>query len=146
MAKEKLTGRVSYRLGGEEFRQIQRLAAAKDLSPDDWCREAAREKLAAIRAQTARGQAGSQVQGQPTQPAPPSQSQGQKMTVGELILFQELIRLRWLFQTSLRYFGKDGLTVEGWNYLSDQANRLDGQARKMAEDWLVTYGVLKPKS
>lgn len=163
MAKEKLTERISYRLGGEEHRHIQRLAAGKNLTPDEWCREIVREKLAAIRAQASQGLASStrqmvanadrvaaqsQAQARPAEPpAAPSQPPGQVLTRGERILFEELVRLRWMVETGMQmHLRGGGVGIDKWNYLVDQVNKIGaGKATEMVNDWLVKYGV-KPRT
>lgn len=149
MAKRKLTVKISYRIDEEEFRQIQRLVAGTELSAGDWCREAAREKVAAMRPQASRAPSSSMT----LMPAhgTGNQTHGEQlqkvggMTNGEMILFHEVIRLRWFFQESLRYMGRGALTPDNWNHLIDQVNKLGGFTDDLASDWLVKYGVLKPK-
>ena len=144
MPKEKLTERISYRIGGEELRQIQRVAAGK-MSPDDWCRAAVREKLAWLRAQ---GAPKPQPQIQPAAPpAAPSQPPGQVLSRGEMILFEELVRLRWMVETGMQiHLRGGGVSIDHWNYMIEQVNKIGaGKAKEMVEGWLVKYGV-KPKS
>jgi hypothetical protein len=160
MPKEKLTGRVSYRLEGEELKQVRRLAAGKNLSPNDWCREIVREKLAAIRAQASQGLASStrqmvahadrvvaQTQARPAETAAPSQPPGQVLTRGERILFEELVRLRWMVETGMQmHLRGGGVGIDKWNYLVDQVNKIGaGKAKEMVDEWLVKYGV-KPRT
>lgn len=142
MEKENLTEKISYRLECEEFRQIQRLVAGKKLSPGDWRREAAREKLAAIRAQASRAPSSSMA----TAPADGAGTQTQRVQVmsgPELALFFESVRLRWLLQEFLSCLARRELTPEACHSLIDQADRPDGPARKLAARLLAMYG---PKS
>jgi hypothetical protein len=149
MENEILKERIGFRLTTEELRQIQRLAVGKRLKPGPWCREAVRQVMAAIRVQASRAQSPSA--------APASANQGgnqtqvgqvqrvELMTTGERVLFHEVIRLRWFLQESLRYIGKGALTPENWNHIVNQVNKIGGYTDEIAHDWLVQYGVLKPK-
>jgi hypothetical protein len=144
MAKENLTERIGFRLRGEEFKQVARLAAGKDVSPDDWCREIVREKLAAMHAQVSRSPASS------TAPVPAdragNQSQeGPLITGPELMIFRESIRLRWLLQEFLNCCAGETLTSETARHLVQQANRADGPVDDLAKKLLINYGILKPK-
>jgi hypothetical protein len=140
MAKENLTERIGFRLRGEEFKQVVRLATGKDVSPDDWCREAVREKLAAIRAEASRVPASSMAPVSADRAG--SQAQGSNpMTPGEVVLFLELTRLRWLFQEFVSCLGRDALTPEACRLLHDQANKPDGPVTELAKKWMRIYRV-----
>jgi hypothetical protein len=144
MAKENLTERIGFRLRGEEFKQVVRLAAGKDVSPDDWCREVVREKLATVQAQASRSPVSS------TAPVPadwagnPSQ-QGPLITGAELVIFRESVRLRWLLQEFLNCCARETLTSETARHLVQEANRADGPVDDLAKKLLVNYGILKSK-
>ena len=138
MAKKKLTKKVGFRMEDEEFRLAQRLAAGKDLSPGDWCRQVVREKLAAICAQASRAPSSSMA----TVPADGAgnQSQGlQVMTGPELVLFFESVRFRWLLQEFLDYWGRGELTPKVCRFLIDQTNRANGPATELARKLLAIY-------
>lgn len=143
MAKEKLTERVGFRLRGEEFKQIVRVATGKDLSPDDWCREVVREKLATIRAQASGVSASS--------PAPAPADRAGNQTQEELpvrkvefALVRESIRVRWLLQEFLSYCARETLTPEACRRLIDQVNKPDRSVDELAKKFLVAYGIWKP--
>lgn len=137
MAKEKLTERIGFRLTGEEFRQIQRLAAGKDQSPSDWCREIVTRALALMRAQAQADRAanGREGQAQFTEP----------MTRAEVMQFHETIRFRILLQRFLTHCAQDTLSAEACRQLIEQVNKPDGAVKELADKCLVAYGILKPK-
>lgn len=122
MAKDKLTGRVSYRLGSQVFRQVERQAAARGISPNEWCRQAVIEKL----------------KSQAT-------SQGQALTKVEQILAEEILRLRWLIQNGMdHYLRKKTITAGEWEYFVGQAGG-GGQIRDEIRKWMEGHG-FKPTS
>ena len=138
MAKDKLTGRVSYRLGSQAFKQVQRLAAARDISTNEWCRQVVLEKL---KSQS------------PSPPTPPTQGELPQLpkaearetgefTLAEQIIIQEIMRIRWLLQYGLRhYVTKKGLvTIEEWQYLIDQASG-GGMFGESLKKWLGAYQI-----
>jgi len=144
VAKENLTERIGFRLRGEEFKQVVRLAAGKDVSPDDWCREVVREKLAAIQAQASRTPASSTASVSVDRAGTQSQD-GPPITGSELMIFRESVRLRWLLQEFLNCCAKETLTSETARHLVQQANRADGPADDLAKKLLINYGILKSK-
>jgi hypothetical protein len=144
MAKENLTERIGFRLRGEEFKQVARLAAGKDVSPDDWCREVVREKLAAIHAQASRSPASSAAS-EPGDRAGNRSQEGPPITGAELMIFRESVRLRWLLQEFLNCCAKETLTSETARHLVQQANRGDGPVDDLAKKLLMNYGILKSK-
>jgi len=144
MAKENLTERIGFRLRGEEFKQVVRLAAGKDVSPDDWCREVVREKLAAIHAQVSRSPANSTAS-VPVDRGGNQSQEGPPITGPELMIFRESVRLRWLLQEFLNCCAKETLTSETARHLVQQANRADGPADDLAKKLLINYGILKSK-
>jgi hypothetical protein len=142
MAKDKLTGRVSYRLGGQAFKQVERLAAAQNISTNEWCRQAVIEKLksqsqAMTRAETGPGQAAARAEA----------SQVQVLSRGEQILLEEIMRIRFLIYHGVQNHvgSRTGLTAEGWNYLIEQAGG-GPQFHEIMRRWLEFYGLIKPRA
>jgi len=125
MTKDKLTGRVSYRLGGQVFRQAERQAAAQNLSVNEWCRQAVIEKL--------KGQT----------PAPRAETG--RISRGELVLLEEILRIRFLIYYGVQaHIGSSfGLTSEVWKSLTDQANG-GPRFKEIAKRWLEFYGLISP--
>lgn len=137
MAKEKLTGRVSYRLGGQVFRQVERQAAAQGVSPNEWCRQAVIEKL--------RGQSQATPGAGASRAAPRDEAnQGEMLTRGEGVLVEELLRLRWLLQYGMRHYlaKKSSMNVEEWDFFVDQASGGE-QFRDALRKWLRAHGLIR---
>jgi hypothetical protein len=137
MANEKLTERIGFRLTSEELRQIQRLAAPKGQSPDDWCREIVRRTLAVIRAQAQADRAGNEREGQAQFTEP--------ITRAQIMQFQETIRARILLQEFLRHYIQGTLSPDAYRQLIEQINKPDGKIAELAEKYMIAYGVLKTK-
>jgi hypothetical protein len=144
MAKKRLTKKVGFRMDDEEFRLAQRLAAGKDLSPGDWCRQVVRERLAAICTQ-ASGAPSSSMTTMPADGAGNRTRGVQMMSAPELLLFFESVRLRWLLQEFLSGLAQRNLTPDTLRTLIDQADTPDGPARKLAVTLLARYAP-KPTS
>jgi hypothetical protein len=144
MAKKRLTKKVGFRMEDEEFRLAQRLAAGKDLSPGDWCRQVVREKLAAICAQASGAPSSSMVMTSADVGGNQKQKL-QRMSEGEVILFLESVRLRWLLQEFLDYLSRAELTPKAGRFLVDQTNRVNGPATEFARKWLKIYDGLDRK-
>jgi hypothetical protein len=131
MGKDRLTEKISYRLGGEAFRQVQRLAAAQGISVNDWCRQAVIEKLAGQRAQASQAPSG----------------QGQAVTRGEQILLEDVLRTRYLFHNTIYHYlrtNKSGLSLEMFEHIVRDSNEL--AFREWFEKWLKSHRWMKPAS
>jgi hypothetical protein len=138
MAKDKLTGRVSYRLGGQVFRQVERLAAAQDISANEWCRQAVIEKLKSESPMTLRTAARHLMPGATT-------DQSQVMTRGERILLEEILRFRYMVYKAISsHLGSmDGLTMNLWQSVVTESNG-GPNFREMLQKFLEYHGVSKP--
>ncbi len=133
MAKDKLTGRVSYRLGSQAFKQVQRLAAGQDISANEWCRQVVLEKLRS-QSQTPRSNPSAQPKAE--------ESKTEDMTLAERIMIEEVMKVRWLLQYGVRHYAmkKTQMTVEEWQYFIDQANG-GGKFLESLRKWLEVYGI-----
>jgi hypothetical protein len=141
MAKDKLTGRVSYRLGGQVFRQVERLAAAQDISANEWCRQVVIEKLKGQSQATTRAETG------PGQAARGEASQGQAVNRGEQILLEEILRTRYLFHNTIYHYlrtNKSGLSLEMFEHIVNQSNERAFQ--EWLEEWQRSRRWMKPAS
>jgi hypothetical protein len=136
MTKDKLTGRVSYRLAGQVFRQIERLAAAQDLSVNEWCRQAALEKLKNESPPSLRAATSNQT---------PRTEQSPGLSRGEQILLEEILRIRFLihFGGQAQFGSSFGLTAEAWKSLTDQVGG-GPRFKEVAKRWLEFYGLVIP--
>jgi len=138
--KETLTGRVSYRLGGEAMRQIEKLAVGQGLTPNEWCRQVVLEKLAERkRPQAAPAQpTGQSAPAPPPSPPAPAQSLGPIMNQNQAI-FEEVLRLKFLIrQLAMRYV-EGNLTGQGWNFID--INTDGNMFREVAAKWAERYGL-----
>jgi HicB family len=126
-----IDGKISYRLGGEAFRQVQRQAAAQGISVNDWCRQAVIDKLAGQRAQASQ--------------APPGQ--GQAVTRGEQILLEEVLRTRYLFHYTIYHYlrtNKSGMSLDMFEHIVNQSNERAFQ--EWLEKWQKSRRWVKPAS
>jgi hypothetical protein len=131
MAKGRLTEKISYRLGGEAFRQVQRQAAAQGISVNDWCRQAVIDKLVGQRAQASQAPL----------------SQGQAVTRGEQILLEEILRTRYLFHYTIYHYlrtNKSGMSLDMFEHIVNQSNERAFQ--EWLEKWQKSRRWVKPAS
>jgi hypothetical protein len=132
--KETLTGRVSYRLGDEAMRQVEKLAIGQGISANEWCRQAVLEKLAERkRTQAAPAQA--------TAPGPPAAapSNGPRVTEGEAMIFEEVLRLRFLIRQIVLRYMEGNLNGHGWSMIE---HFTDGNMFwEVAAKWAERHGV-----
>jgi hypothetical protein len=139
MAKDKLTGRVSYRLAGQVFRQVERQAAALDISVNDWCRQAVIEKLKNQNQERQRAETSRLATPAATEQAP-------AMTRGELILLEEILRVRFLLRKAIggHLASRDGLTMSLWSSVVEESKG-GPEFQETLQKFLEYHGVNKPR-
>ena len=142
MPREKLTGRVSYRLTDKEHREIQRLAGKE--SVDEWCRQAARERLKArLDAEAHERSLNSITKHTPTSRWLEYQSRTVNMSPNELVLLEEILRTRFLLIHGINTHlnRKLGLTTEVWKKIIDEADQGGEIFKKMLQSVLKAHKI-----
>ena len=93
--KAEFTGHITYRLRQEDFDSIQSQANAQGITPREWCRRAALEKLA-------------------TRPVDKPD---------EWAMYLLIAQIRFLLGHGLRLMASDSLTMKEWERVRSEADR-----------------------
>jgi hypothetical protein len=116
------------------MKQVEKLAIGQGISANEWCRQVVLEKLAERRrTQTAPAQ--------PTAQSPPAAapSKGPRLTEGEAMIFEEVLRLRFLIRQIVLRHMEGNLNGHGWSMIE---HFTDGNMFwEVAAKWVEHHGI-----
>ena len=138
--KEALTEFISFRVGEEALKEIQRQAAPAGLTPNEWCRRQLLKGLAEgkkVQTQTRQTAPPPLPSAAPTPaaPAPPNQV--------ERVILEEVFRLRFLIRQIVLRHMEGQLNSFGWAKIEQFTD--SGFFEEVADDWYKRYGMKPPQ-